>query len=263
MGWWQNRFGNCLVGHEGQVWLVKSNTLEQKRRNLLGWFLGRAIANVAEVKELDESEFSELRCSGVELPAHATARDSYLVRFAPCYSADELPRGDLDSAMASELVFSMWIRRRDAHSYNRSFVKGVPVFYDPGTAFWGEKDLVRTDRFFREGPDPGFAGLWRLKIDSDQVASTATWRRHERARFTEDQGEPVNLLPIHDKARFLAELNGARDRIKSLRPLFLKSCVRKAGYRFLAAAAVYWFLRFTQRTIDKDLVRLKSVLESS
>lgn len=259
-GWWQNRFSNCLVRHEGQVWLVKANTFEQKRRNLLGGLLGQKIANVAAVKELSARELEELRCSGVNLPVGATTRDTYLVRFGPTYAVEELPRKDLDSAVAAELVFSLWIRRRDAHSYNRSFVKGVPVFYDPGTAFWGEKDLISINRFFRVGPDPGFAGLWRLKIDSAQTVSTATWRRQERARFTAGRGEPVNLLPIHERARFMEELNAARDRIKSLRPEFLRSGVRKAGYRFLEAAAVYGFLRFTQWTIDRDLVRLKSIL---
>jgi hypothetical protein len=66
--------------------------------------------------------------------------------------------------IAGELVFSLWVRRRDAHPWNRAYVGGVPGFFDHHTAFGAEADNVSLDGFFREGDNAGFTSRWRARI---------------------------------------------------------------------------------------------------
>ena len=258
--WWGKKYSNCLVGHQGRTWFVRTTSAPDKMRNLLAWNLGQQIANVAEVKGLERREFTALRNSGVDLSPGASWRNTCLVRFAPEYNVDEMPKTNLNSAMASELVFSMWIRRRDAHSCNRSFTAGVPVFYDHEVAFLGERNLRKIGNFFRTGPDPGYAGLWRLERVPAHDYSTISLRQKERERFSGDQAGRHVYLPIHDKTRFAAELDNARDQIKALPAAVITSSVRKAGFGFPLRGMIVRFLITNQNRIDSEIVRLKSVL---
>jgi hypothetical protein len=258
--WWQARYTNCLVSYRGQSWFVKSKSVNDKKRHLLAYYLGNQLANVGEVKGLDREEFTVLRNNGVDLPPDANWRNTYLVRFAQESTSDELPKATLDSAIASELVFSMWIRRRDAHSFNRSVVAGTTVFYDHGTAFLGAPALGSIDDFFRTGPDPGYAGLWRLRLTPVHEISTLSLRRKEREQFAERGGDSYNYLLIIDRIRFVAELDIARDQIKSLSQAFIKACVKKAGFGFPLRGIVVRFLLANQNRIESEAIRLKLVL---
>lgn len=136
--WWGGNFdpnGKRIVRFNGKHWFVKFKPdPEERRRDYLAYLLGRNWANIAEVRPLSESEFAELQSADIALPDWASADNTFLVRLVQDYSLDQLPKVDLNSAVASELVFSLWIRRRDAHTANRGYIDGIPVFFDHQTA---------------------------------------------------------------------------------------------------------------------------------
>jgi hypothetical protein len=86
-----------------------------------------------------------------------------IVRPIQEYGLDELTLKDLDEAVASELVLSLCIRRRDTHAGNKGYVDGVPVFFDHHIAFDEYGDVVQTaEQFFAENGDGGYASKWAL-----------------------------------------------------------------------------------------------------
>ncbi len=254
--WWQNSYTDCLVSYEEKVWFVKVQTGGAIMRNCLAGFLARGRANIAEVRSLDKAAFSALKKCGVALPADVNQKNTCLVRFAPDYDMEELPRPTLDSAMAWEIAFSIWIRRRDAHSYNRSFVNGIPVFYDHQTAFLGEKKLRDVDYFFRDGPDPGYAGLWKLEVCDDSQPDTLALRTRERECF---HGEGhFTALPVHDVDRFHREMREAVEQIAAIPEAEIRQSVLNAGFRFYERPAVVSFLLTNQKRLEKEVALLQS-----
>lgn len=258
--WWQNRYCDCLVRYQGKVWFVKKQGIADIRRNLLASLLGGKLANVAQVRCLDKTDFSALRNCGITLPENSNFLNTCLVRFAPDYNVWELPKKTLESAIAAEIVFSIWIRRRDAHSYNRNFKNGIPVFYDHQTAFLGEKQLREIDYFFRTGPDPGYAGLWRLDVGDHIEIDTDSLRSQERERFC--GCDHYVALPIRDTNIFHQELNSMVEEIVVIPKADIRRSVQKAGFSFFEQSAVTRFLQENQKQLIKDVDLLRSKLKS-
>ena len=92
-----------------------------------------------------------------------TKNNTFLRRLAQSYTKEELVCKTIEEAIARELVFSTWIRRRDAHVDNKAYTDGIPVFYDFHVAFLGGPELADTTTFFSQTSDWGRAGRWRLK----------------------------------------------------------------------------------------------------
>lgn len=136
-----------------KLWVIRNNRHHEKiQRELLVYSLTKGLVNAAEVKTLSFENCNELMNLDL-LPKNASPYNTILIRLAQDYSLDELPQKDLDSAMAGEFVFSLWVRRRDPDHYNRAYTKeGIPVFFDLNaclnTHLDFEKDLTDIDHFF-------------------------------------------------------------------------------------------------------------------
>ncbi len=152
-------------------WVVKHKpgSVHEEKRDLLGFLLGHSFANVAEVRLLTEEEHLQVRLLSAK-DATSTNDNTFLVRVAGSYSIEELPCKTVEQATAAELVYSTWIRRRDAHVYNRSYLNGIPVFYDFSIAFLGEPHLADIARFFALPPtDYGQGGAWKIKLIENYI----------------------------------------------------------------------------------------------
>jgi len=155
-----------LVVWDGRLWLRKPNGTWPE---VLGCRLGQSWLNVAEtVAGSEASGATDLNGAPIE-----TAGGPPLVRVGQTSAVDGLPIRDLDEAIASELAFSLWTRRRDAGAWNRVYLEGVPVFFDHHIAFGTEDDHRSLDGFFKRGSNGGHASQWRLKrLENGEVPTT-------------------------------------------------------------------------------------------
>ncbi len=162
-----------LVVWDGRLWLRKPNGTWPE---VLGCRLGQSWLNVAEtVAGSEASGATDLNGAPIE-----TAGGPPLVRVGQTSAVDGLPIRDLDEAIASELAFSLWTRRRDAGAWNRVYLEGVPVFFDHHIAFGTEDDHRSLDGFFKRGSNGGYARQWRLKrLENGEVPTTWSISREE------------------------------------------------------------------------------------
>src|SRR5438067_1264101 len=123
---------DALVEWDERVWYAKE-CHGAPWREVFAWRLGQRWLNVAEVMYPDNVRDAIWR-DGRPFEEHGNS-GLVFVRLGQDYKSEELPIQDLDSAIAGELVFSTWIRRRDAHAWNRTYVSGVPIFFDHHIAF--------------------------------------------------------------------------------------------------------------------------------
>jgi hypothetical protein len=161
--------------------------------------------------------------------------------------------------LAHELVFSLWVRRRDAHSFNRIYQHGVPIFFDSGTAFLGEPDLVDLDRFFRTGPDPGYAGLWAIGSASYSDLDTLKLREREKRSFLA-RSSPKVVFPVIDNKRFYRGLEDARDAIARIPHSEIKETIQIAGFTGREGQNVLAFLTSAQAQLEQGCDRLNALL---
>lgn len=156
-----------IITDEEKIWVIKHNKyLDSLKRDLLGFLLGKGIFNIAEVRLLNNQRLEEIK-QFVHPRETFDITNTFLVRLAHSYSPEELPCKTIEEAVAAELVYSVWIRRRDAHIDNRTYVKGIPIFFDFHIAFLGESALIDINVFFSQTQDYGRAGLWRVKVWND------------------------------------------------------------------------------------------------
>lgn len=179
---------------DGKLWFLNTvGNVDPLRtpRSCLGYLLGKPFANVAEIQALTEEAAQELRNIG--LPG-ASSR-CFIVREASGYIVGELPCKGLDEAIAAELVFSLWIRRRDVHNENHSFTcDGLPVFFDFDVAFVAEGTGEGIEEFFSRA-DRGYAGSWRVfEVPEADLPVTTTYSR--------GLGHQSSLLPVRSFSTF-------------------------------------------------------------
>ena len=122
--------GNPIVGHtvesDDKCWYAKTAPHAiMADRDLLGYILGAGTVNVAEIRRLENPAVVTLPDGSRWVPQGA---HELLVRLGEDYVPDELPLRDLDEAVAYELVFSLWIRRRDATLGTSGMSTGYPCF---------------------------------------------------------------------------------------------------------------------------------------
>lgn len=141
-------FQDKVVKTENTFWYIKTSTEDCKKRERLAHLLGSQWLNIAEVRYLDDSELEIMQNAGVNISESQTSTNTYLIRLAQSYSVEELRVKDVDSAVAGELVFSYWIRRRDAHVNNRAYVEGTPIFFDHHITLGAEENKVTNEGFF-------------------------------------------------------------------------------------------------------------------
>ena len=236
-------------------WWVKFKPVpEELHREQLAWRLGRGWTNVAEIRPVTRRGLETLRQAGVYFPGWANEQHTVLVRLAQGCAARDLPVPGLDEAVAAELVFSLWIRRRDAHAANRAYTEQVPVFFDHQTAFLSEPELADLEGFFRAGPDAGHASRWRVAITPPGLnLTTAEARRQGQAR-------ELALHWIHDRARFEAALQAAAARVRSFSGWTLLRYARAAGFAPEQAREIAAFLDQSSREIGRGIAWMKEFL---
>lgn len=154
---------HVVVSDGEKLWVVKHKpgSTDEEKRDRLGYLLGRKLANVAEVKLLNKQEHIQIRTlAGKE---SSNVDNTFLVRLGGSYSIEELSCKTLDQAVATELVYSTWIRRRDTHANNCVYTEGIPIFFDHQTAFLGQSELADISTFFSEPATEGHACNWRVR----------------------------------------------------------------------------------------------------
>lgn len=161
-----------LVKDDQSFWYVKTKyNADIKKREKLAYLLGSPWLNIPVVKDINSEEFQQLTDFEIVSPDSKKNEDIYLIRLAQNYTITELPQKNLTTATARELIFSLWVRRRDAHKRNRAYVDGIPISFDYHIAFLQEGEGLRTeDEFYSREPKE-----WRVKI-TDQTVSTQSVR---------------------------------------------------------------------------------------
>jgi hypothetical protein len=218
---------------------------------VFAWRLGETWLNIAEVvfaDEVDDATWSDGR-------PFVEQNDSslVLVRIAQDYLPDDLPIQDLDRAIAAELVFSMWIRRRDAHPWNRAYVSGIPIFFDHHIAFGAQAANLLISSFFRVGADGGHAGRWRVKPLPAAETPTTSGER-------EFSGGAMAIHRVRDLSAFDALLVETADAIRKRDRTELEQRAHLSRVR--QPEALLTFLTLGQERLDDELAELQTVLWS-
>lgn len=239
---------DALVRWNGHLWYAKVCHGEPWRE-VFASSLGHSWLNIADVAYPDGVDDAVWGDGRPFLPQHDSGL--VLVRIAQDYGTDELPITDLDRAIAAELVFSMWIRRRDAHPWNRAYVSGMPIFFDHHIAFGAEAANLQIRSFFRVGEDAGHAGRWRVRaLDSSEVPTTASERDHS--------GSQMAIHRIRNVSGFPFLLSEAVGLIRTIEDGKLATIARDSRVR--DPDTLVEFLVLTRDRLDDELTELLSVL---
>lgn len=201
-----------LVAWRGVLWFTDPRVTWQE---LLVPRLGKKWLNVAEsVPGPDVKD--AITIDGV-------ARGPFsrpLVRIVQTYASEELPAQDNDAAIARELAFCLWVRRRDPSPWNRAYVGGLPAFFDQHVAF----EFCPLDSFFAQGPDGGYPSQWRVRtLPSGDVPTTMS----ERGAI--DIASGITLHRVADVSAFDRELDAAVQLIQTFDEGWLAEQVAVTG----------------------------------
>jgi hypothetical protein len=254
--YWDNvDYSSKVISFGGKTWLIKSkpDDPELKNRELLAFLLGGSWLNIPEVRLLSSEEFQALSKKTLELGDNASEQNTYLVRLVQDYGISELPVQSFDSAVASEIAFSAWILRRDAHAANRAFVRGIPMFFDFHIAFGFE-----VGDFFKEGPDGGYVGNWRLwQIKNSSILSDIALLR--RLEFD----KKIAAIPIINKSHFEASLFRATEYIKNLDGNYLYETIEKAGFSEERGSLLSDILQRSSANLDANIGKVLSIINDN
>ena len=243
-----------LVKFDNKYWYVKKlRPPEHKKPDYLGWLVGKDIANVAEVRTLSPEELSQLVTLPTLSPIGSTIsnENTYLIRLVNSYTDDEILLKTNDEATAYELVYSVWIRRRDAHAFNKVYRKDVPIFFDHQTAFLGEPHLQNIQIFFQEPPnDYGCAGAWRVVLREKEILTN------------DGRNNPIMQAAqfIHNIDAFNEGVRAATEKILTIRIDDLAETIHSAGYNETEAAERIQFLKNNQVSLQEDIEMMKKIL---
>jgi len=235
-----------LVSWRGQCWRQKPR---DGWREILAYCLGGSWLNVAAAIGSAQAA-GAARQDGTPFDPSADPASS-LVRLIQDYRLDEFVESDLDKAIAGELVFSLWVRRRDAHPWNRAYVTGVPGFFDHHIAFGAEDHNRSLDGFFRDGGDAGYVSRWRARaISEGEVPTTGGERRLEPTEFAIHRVRSLDALDAHMEA--------AANRIARFGQIELVALALRSGAP--EPDSVAQFLAMTRDELPKAVQRLRRIL---
>lgn len=243
--------GHILVSDGQKIWVVKHKPagVDEEKRDFLSYLLGKDFANIAEVKLLSPEEHQKI-CVLTFKDHSSTPQNTFLVRIGGSYSINELPCQTVEKAVATELVYSVWIRRRDTHANNRSYIGGVPIFFDHQTAFLAEPAYAHSTAFFKFNPDYGHAASWRVKPTSEVMTT-------ENAR----KGNLADLY-VNNLDKFKEELGVAEKELKKMVPKDIKSLINSAGFETDWSDLINNFLLNNLSTLSTDIKQMKEIIFS-
>lgn len=241
-----------MVTDDNKVWVIKHSGNEDfAKRDFLGFLLGKDFCNISEVKTLNEQELENIKqfSSNNE---YFNTNNTILVRLAHSYSIEELPCKTLEEAVASELVYSVWIRRRDAHIDNRVYFNGIPLFFDFHVAFLGEQNLSDINTFFSQKDDYGRAGLWRVKIWGDFLEHF-TGAIHPNALGS--------FHFINDWDSFYGQIQKVKTTLKERAKNQIEGSVRAAKFSNDREVEIINFLKKNLETLDNDIAKMLEIIK--
>lgn len=240
-----------ILSDDKEVWVLKHNgNLDNEKRDLLGFLLGKDFCNIAKVRLLNERELEGIK-------QFASTRESFninntfLVRLAHSYNPEEFPCKILEEAVASELVYSVWIRRRDAHIDNRVYSKGIPIFFDFHVAFLGESDLFDINIFLSQTQDYGRAGLWRVKIWSSFL---------EQFIGTIHPNTIGSFHFINNMDSFYQYIDKSKTKLKEKVTNQIESCVQSVKFDSTREIEIINFLKKNLLTLDNDIDKMIEII---
>jgi hypothetical protein len=245
---WGSPITGDLVKWGGRTWYAKA-AHGDPWREVLAFHLGKGWLNVAEVVNSEQARGASWADGRTFDPVENAGR--VLVRIAQDYGPGELPLANLDQAIATELAFSVWIRRRDAHPWNRAYVSGVPIFFDHHIAFGAEAENYEIGSFFRPGGDGGYAGRWRVRtlLPSEQPTTGG-----ERS-FS---GEQMAVHRVRDLSAFDTHLSQAVEHIRQITDSDLRDATE--ALRADNVEDIASFLIKTRGSLDEAVATLRSVV---
>lgn len=239
-----------VIIQDNKFWYVKLTPDIQ--RPYLGYLLGRNFCNIAETKLLTDEEIAELKTL-LTLPIDAGKNNLILIRIGRTHQINELPCQTLEKAVANELVYSIWIRRRDTHALNREYLpEGIPVFYDFHVAFLWQLDWIHSTLFFRYNPDYGHPPSWRLKEINEQMTT-------EKARNVITQSS-LAWHYVNDINKFIEELSNAEDNITKITSTDIHSIIAKVGFDSYFTDMIEDFLKRNLITLNSDIEEMKRII---
>lgn len=235
-----------VVRFDNKLWCVKKcEDNHARNRELLLYSLGRGLVNVAEIRALTSDEFAVVK-EMVVLREGAVFQNTLMSRLVQDYSKDELPLKGLDDAVAGELVFSLWVRRRDAHDYNHWYTKEfLPVFYDLSASLdYGHERFNDVNIFF-ENHDCGYAGAWRVRERNGSFAV---------------RGSSANCVHPIDSISGFKRAVGSVTRSIASRRFELKDLVENAGFTGADIETQVRFLETTKTSLYEDVSKMLQVV---
>jgi len=242
-----------LVRGENKVWIVKHipGSVDMEKRDLLGYLLGKGFVNVAEVKLLKPEEIIQIR-SITNRGNESDKKNTYLVRVAGSYTVNELTCNTLEKAVATELVYSTWTRRRDTHADNRVYVNGIPIFFDHHIAFLSEPKYAHITSFLQVAPDYGHPAFWRVKEVSNEITT-------QFARNVVPQ-ENKAWHYVHNIKIFMDELEVAVKDLTENKSVDLSKIIESVGFDSTMANIINNFLWNNLYSLSHDVGQLKNIL---
>lgn len=241
--------GSLKVVSDGEkYWYFKSarNTPDEFNRDKLGYILGSLVANVTEVRGITLEEYNELKTLIGPVDEFNPLKH-YLVRIAGSYKLEELKWQTLEEAVASEIVFSTWIRRRDTHVDNRGYVDGIPIFFDCGISFLPQHEqyMGHISVFSRRNSDWGQPNRWRVKTKEGKTTT-------QEARSVDRHTQGANHF-VNDLDKFKQDLDKMVQLLQTTFNRDLAGEIKSAGFDQEQAIFLSEFLSVNLYGLPKDL----------
>lgn len=244
-------YSNHLIFHKGTCWFIKQKKREEKIRDILAYELGKEWTNVAEVTPLNKD--TEGLITKKEIFENFDENNTWLVRLGQNYPKGDIKIKNLDQAVATELVYSLWIRRRDSHSYNRAYSYELPIFFDHQIAFLGEPEMEDIDKFFHN-PSPGYPGAWRIKEKHFELTT-------ESVRYYEKNiNYPFSVHFVNNIRKCESFISKAVDYIKKLKIESIHNEIIDSGFNGDEIEKVYEFLKKNKSNIESETNKLLEVI---
>lgn len=246
-----------IIQYKNVHWYVKIKDEKAKYKEILASKIAHQLGlNTVEIIEVNEDDIDFIKkidtvIENILTVNKATHKNTYLVRMAQSYAEDNLSIKNIDEAVASELVFSLWIRRRDAHFDNRWIINNIPVFFDFHAAFDSKEDV---NKFFQNGQrengkyrDCGYAGCWRVKIGEYTEETIKEIKKAAKAL-------QISYHLIKDSNNFDAQLNKYCKKIEQYD-------IEKLFNDFDDEFNIKQLLIKTKETIKKDCDILRGIIK--